>query len=465
MRLVSLTVLIFAFSLVRDLRWLPVMFISTALLYRLARLPLGFLWSRLRYPGFFLLIMALLLPFTGETALLHVGPLAVYREGLITLLLVASRFTCILTIGLIMFGTAPFTETLNTMRSFGLPALLTDMTLLAWRYLFETGTMLATMDRAMRLRGFDARRLSWRGLQTWAALAGTLIIRSYEQSERVYAAMKLRGYGQTQQPTEQPSTTTEDTPALAIHDLSFAYPQQQPILADVSLTIQPGERVGLIGPNGAGKTSLFMLVGGVLQPTGGTINVFGKTINKGAFNPAIGLVFQNPNDQLFSPAVRDDVAFGPLNMGLPADEVERLVQEALRTTGTLALADRPPHHLSGGEKRMVAIASVLTMTPQLVIYDEPDANLDIRARRRLIEFLLAAEQTLLIASHDLELIREVCDRVLLLDGGTIAAAGPTQTILRDETLMTAHGLEKPHSLIPHAPGTHNHAATDTLAEM
>ena len=146
----------------------------------------------------------------------------------------------------------------------------------------------------------------------------------------------------------------DKNPALAIQGVSFAYPQQ-PILTDINLTIQPGERVGLIGPNGAGKTSLFMLVAGVLPATGGIINVFGEPVQKGAFNPAIGLVFQNPNDQLFSPAVRDDVAFGPLNMGLLEDEVDQIVQEALTITGTLDLADRPPHHLSGGEKRIVQV--------------------------------------------------------------------------------------------------------------
>ncbi len=237
--------------------------------------------------------------------------------------------------------------------------------------------------------------------------------------------------------------------ALTLADLSFAYPSQHAILRQLDLTIAPGERVGLIGPNGTGKTTLFLLICGVLKPTAGEIFLFGQPMRYGAFRPEIGLVFQNPDDQLFSPSVRDDVAFGPQNLGLSKAEVDTRVMESLRTTGTLDLAERPPHHLSGGEKRMVAIAGVLAMRPRFVIYDEPSSNLDIRARRRLIRFLQAATETLLIASHDLEFILEVCDRVLLLDGGRIVADGAPRDILGDPALMQAHGLERPHSLVPH----------------
>jgi cobalt/nickel transport system ATP-binding protein len=269
--------------------------------------------------------------------------------------------------------------------------------------------------------------------------------------------MKLRGYGQdgTPAPTTSHPAITTGSPALQITDLRFAYPHQPPVLDGIQLTLQPGERVGLIGPNGAGKTSLFLLVSGLLPPDAGSIALFGEPVKKGTFHPEVGLVFQNANDQLFSPTVQDDVAFGPTNMGLPADEIDRRVQAALHTTGMSDLADRAPHHLSGGEKRMVSIAGVIAMQPRLVIYDEPDANLDIRARRRLIRFLQEADHAQLIASHDLELILEACDRVLLLDGGTIVADGPAQDILGDEALMTAHGLEKPHSLIPHHNGHHH----------
>jgi cobalt/nickel transport system ATP-binding protein len=225
-------------------------------------------------------------------------------------------------------------------------------------------------------------------------------------------------------------------------------------LQNVTLTVLPGERVGVIGPNGAGKTSLFLTVCGVLKPQSGEIALFGKPVQNGKFHPEIGLVFQNPDDQLFSPSVWDDVTFGPTNMGLSQGDIEARAREALTTTGILALAERPPHHLSGGEKRMVSIAGVLAMRPRLVIYDEPGANLDMRSRRRLIRFLQAAEQTILIASHDLELILEVCDRVILLDEGQVVADGEPCEIMSDEGLMEAHGLEKPHSLYPHTDPHH-----------
>lgn len=453
LKLAALFGVIFAFSLVSSLRAVPLMAALTLALYRLSGLPARFALSRLRYPGLFLLIMGVILPLTGQTPLLSLGPLTLYREGALDFALIASRFACILTVGLLMFGTGPFVETLNAMRGLGLPPTLADMTLLAWRYLFEIGDTLATMERAMRLRGFRAGRASLRGLGTLAALAGSLIIRSYEQSERVYFAMKLRGYGRdTASPASNGASAggAQPIPALDVAGLHFAYPGQPPVLNGVSFSVRPGERVGLIGANGTGKTSLFLLVSGVLKPDAGAIAAFGEPVRKGSFHPEIGLVFQNPSDQLFSPSVRDDVAFGPVNMGLPAAEVSARVAQALHTTGTQALAERPPHHLSGGEKRMVSIASVLAMQPRLLLFDEPDANLDIQARRRLIGFLQAAPQTLLVASHDLELILEVCDRVLLLDGGRVVADGPPAQVMGDDALMRAHGLEKPHSLIPHA---------------
>ena len=234
---------------------------------------------------------------------------------------------------------------------------------------------------------------------------------------------------------------------LRVYDLSYAYPDQPNVLKGLNLQVLAGEKVGLIGPNGAGKTSLFHCICGALSPKSGEIILFNRPVRSGDFRPEVGLVFQNPTDQLFSLSVRDDIAFGPLNMGLSEPEIEARVEEALMLTGVSELADRPPHHLSGGEKRMVAIASILAMRPQLIIYDEPSANLDIRSRRRLIQFLQAAPQTILVSSHDLELILEVCDRVILLDQGQIVANGPTHEVMQNASLMEAHGLEKPNSLI------------------
>lgn len=236
---------------------------------------------------------------------------------------------------------------------------------------------------------------------------------------------------------------------LDIQSLIFAYPGQPPILDGVSFAARAGEKIGVIGPNGAGKTSLFMTICGILPPTSGSISLFGQAVVPGEFRPELGLVFQNPNDQLFSATVAADVAFGPENMGLSPDEVQARTEAALRLTGMLDHQHRAPHHLSGGEKRMVAIASVLSMLPDLIIYDEPSANLDLRARRRLIQFLQTSQETMLISSHDLEFVLEVCDRVLLLDERHIIADGSPPVIMGNEELMLAHGLEMPHSLIPH----------------
>lgn len=241
-----------------------------------------------------------------------------------------------------------------------------------------------------------------------------------------------------------------ENPAVTISNLCFAYQNKKNTLTDINLRIGAGENVGLIGANGAGKTTLFLSICGILSPTYGEIKLFDRLVESGTFNPEIGLVFQNPDDQLFCPTVKDDIAFGPENMGISSEEVDKRVTTALSLTGISHLLDRVPHHLSGGEKCMVAIASVLAMLPHIILYDEPSANLDLRARRRLIKFLQNSEETTMISSHDLELILEVCDRVILLNQGRIIADGNPQTIMSDRILMEANGLEVPHSL------THEH---------
>ena len=240
------------------------------------------------------------------------------------------------------------------------------------------------------------------------------------------------------------------TKAISLNNLCFSYGQERSILTDINLEISAGETVGLIGANGAGKTSLFLTICGILRPTYGEIKLFNRPIQAGQFNPEIGLVFQNPDDQLFCPTVRDDVAFGLENIERPPEEIETRVNAALSLTGVTHLAERISHQLSGGEKCMVAIATVLAMLPQVVLYDEPSANLDLRARRRLIKFLQSSHETIIVSSHDLELIIEVCDRVIMLSQGRIVADGTPQKIMSNLGLMEVNGLEVPHSL------THNH---------
>ena len=243
---------------------------------------------------------------------------------------------------------------------------------------------------------------------------------------------------------------------LSVNDLVFGYPGQAAVLSAINFKVQRGERVGLIGPNGAGKTTLFLLICGIISAESGNIEISDSPVLKGRFNPAVGMVFQHTADQLICPTVREDIAFGPQNMDLPVAEVAGNVDRAAGATGITPLLDRVPHQLSSGEQRLVALAGVLAMQPELMILDEPTADLDMRYRRRLVGMLKGMDQkTMLTASHDLEFILEVCTRVIVLDQGVIQADGEPATVMANRCLMEEHGLELPHSLtaVWHRHGT------------
>jgi cobalt/nickel transport system ATP-binding protein len=232
-------------------------------------------------------------------------------------------------------------------------------------------------------------------------------------------------------------------------DISFTYPGGMEALRGVSFRIGHGEAVGIIGCNGAGKSTLLLHLNGYLTPHHGEVRVGDVPLTRQTVamaRRAVGLVFQDADDQLFMATVFEDVAFGPLNLGLTDCEVGRRVLAALDRVGMTHLRDRPPHRLSAGEKRAVAIATVLAMEPGILVMDEPSSNLDPRGRRRLIELLRSFEHTRIIATHDLEMVVEICSRVIVLDGGKVVADGLTRDILNDETMMHAHGLERPHIL-------------------
>lgn len=244
------------------------------------------------------------------------------------------------------------------------------------------------------------------------------------------------------------------TLAIRMHGVSFSYPSGVLALNDVDLEIEPGESVGLVGPNGAGKTTLFLCLSGVLLPSRGQIQVADLDLRDPSQRRHVpgrlGIVFQNSDDQLFNASVRDEVAFGPLNLGLPEAEVQKRVEEALEQVGLVGFEDRVPLHLSGGEKRRVALAGVLAMRPDILLLDEPSSHLDPRGRRELIRLINSLGNTKLIASHDLELIVSTCERAVVLDQGRIVGDGPVRRILGDRDLMDNHGLEVPHSLThPH----------------
>jgi cobalt/nickel transport system ATP-binding protein len=229
---------------------------------------------------------------------------------------------------------------------------------------------------------------------------------------------------------------------IRVDNLSFGYPDGQQALTDVNLTIYQGETVALIGPNGAGKSTLLLHLNGILH-SNGAVKVFGRPVddkNLRWVRSKVGLVFQNPDDQLFSPTVFDDVAFGPINLGYSEAEVRELVARALDWVGMAGYERRSPHHLSVGEKKRIAIATVLSMNPEILVIDEPTSNLDPGSKWSLIELLRGLAITKIIASHDLELVQALCHRAIILDRGVVIADGATSHILADMPLLMAHGL-------------------------
>ncbi|MPQ97280.1 ATP-binding cassette domain-containing protein [Modestobacter sp. I12A-02628] len=239
---------------------------------------------------------------------------------------------------------------------------------------------------------------------------------------------------------------TTAAPSLLVDDLAFAYPDGHQALFGVDLRIAPGERVALLGPNGAGKTTLVLHLNGILRGGRGRVAVAGLPVaeaNLQEIRRRVGIVFQDPDDQLFMPTVGEDVAFGPRNMGLDEATVTRRVTQALEQVGMADAADRPPHHLSFGQRRRVAVATVLSMQPEILVLDEPSSNLDPAGRRELAEVLQALPVTLLMVTHDLPYALQLCPRSVVLDRGVIVADAPTRELLADADRLAAHRLELP----------------------
>ncbi len=229
---------------------------------------------------------------------------------------------------------------------------------------------------------------------------------------------------------------------IRIDNLAYSYPDGHQALSNITVTVHQGETIALIGPNGAGKSTLLLHLNGILR-TDGLVKVFGKPITEDNLREVrrrVGLVFQNPDDQLFSPTVFDDVAFGPLNLGYSESEVRAAVARALQWVGMVGYEVRSPHHLSVGEKKRIAIATVLSMNPEVLVIDEPTSSLDPRGKWSLIELLKKLPVTKIIATHDLPLVAALCQRVLILDKGEIVADAPADRILSDAALLQKHGL-------------------------
>lgn len=241
------------------------------------------------------------------------------------------------------------------------------------------------------------------------------------------------------------------TPILEVSALHYTYPDGHIALNGVDFDVARGEKVALLGPNGAGKTTLALHLNGIREATSGSVSIDGSPITEDTVGEArrrIGMVFQNPDDQLFMPSVKEDVGFGPANLGAKPDELPGIVAAALAQVGAAELENRVPHHLSGGERRRISLATVLAMDPDVLVLDEPTSGLDPAGRRELIAVLGSLPMAQLVITHDLPFAVEFCDRALIMDGGRIVAAGATADILFDAELLAAHRLEMPY-IPPH----------------
>ncbi len=242
-------------------------------------------------------------------------------------------------------------------------------------------------------------------------------------------------------------------PAVRVRHLRYAYPDGHVALAGVDLDVAPGERVALLGPNGAGKTTLMLHLNGVLTASEGTVEIGGTALSRNTVRDIrrrVGLVFQDPDDQLFMPTLAQDVAFGPANFGLRGEELDARVARALEVVSMTELAARSPAHMSGGQRRRAALATVLACEPDVLVLDEPSANLDPVARRELAETLKELAATMLIVTHDLPYAAQLCDRAIVMDGGVIVADGAVGDILSDDELLAAHRLELPWGFTVHS---------------
>jgi cobalt/nickel transport system ATP-binding protein len=236
-----------------------------------------------------------------------------------------------------------------------------------------------------------------------------------------------------------------------MRDVDFAYPDGRQALSGVSMRVDFGERVALLGPNGAGKTSLILQLNGVLTPSAGSVSIGGVPVGRRTLTEVrrrVGVVFQDPDDQLFTPTVGRDVAFGPAHLGLSGDALQARVTEALSYVGLPDAVDRPPHRLSVGERRRAAVATVLAMHPEVLVLDEPTANLDPAARREFADLIKRLGMTTLLVTHDLPYALELCPRALVIDHGQIVADGPIRQVLADPGFMSAHRLELPAGFNP-----------------
>ncbi len=444
-----------------------------------ARVPIGHLVGRLVIELPFLLF-ALFLPIVGRDPRVEVLGVSLSQPGLWAAWAILAKGSLGVAATVVLASTTPIPDLLRGLERLRVPAVLVAITAFMVRYGDVLGDELQRMRIARASRGADPRWIfQARGV---ASTAGTLFVRSFERGERVHFAMQARGYAGTLPPAESivgrrrrllpagrrrrgcgsagmgaavtpavevPAVEVPavEVPAVEVRALSFRYPDGTPALDGIDLTVRHGERLAVLGPNGAGKSTLTLHLNGIHTATTGTVTIDGLPVtppNLREIRRRVGLVFQDPDDQLFMPTVRDDVAFGPANLGLRGDELHDRVTAALDAVGMADVADRAPHHLSFGQRRRVAVATVLAMRPTVLVLDEPSSNLDPLARRELADILDGLAITVVIVTHDLPYAMQLCESAIVLNEGRITARGAIAEILADDEVLAANRLELPY---------------------
>lgn len=414
--------------------------------------------------GFFAVFF---LPFTshGGEPLFHLFGFAASDEGVAKALLILLKICSANLLLTFLIATTPLFDLIKSLRAIGIPAIMIELVSLMMRYFFLLAEELKSMMKAQRSRGLSTEGWLWsrQVYRRLGQLLGMLFLRAYSRSQRIYLSMSARGgfdfpvSGHKQRESNQhdafqTSEARRNAMAIEVCGVSYHYGDQR-VLRDITFTINRGAKVALMGPNGAGKSTLISLLNGLEEPSKGEVRIFGVAIdktNRDLVRRRLGVVYQDPDDQIFSPTVEDDVAFGPKNLGLSEDEIEERVHNALGSVGVLNLRKRSPFELSYGQKRRVAIAGVLAMQPEILVLDEPMAFLDPKGRddlQALLEGIHMMGMTVIVATHDVDFAAEWAHSVVILKEGKLLQSGPTD-LLFDEKLVKEADLHLPRLARP-----------------
>jgi cobalt ECF transporter T component CbiQ len=403
----------------------------------------------------------------GTTSVADIGPLTVYREGVLEGFSAAARVATDMSWMALVFLTTSIGDLLTALRSFRVPGVLVDSIAMAFRYAFLLFDEFHRMLAATRARG--GLRSYWSKLESIGRILAQILLRAYDRASAIQSAMLARGAAAVPMSQDAPPAApaipgpgagTEllapasfDTslPLLTASRLSFSYTRDgDRQVTDLSINVNSGEVIVLCGPNGCGKSTLLKLFAGILRPSGGEIRLLGKELNRELRNEAfryVGLLFQDPNDQLFCTHVREDVAYGPINMGVAPVDVERLVDTAMELTEVSHLALRPTHRLSYGEMKRIGLAGLIAMRPPLLLLDEPNAYLDPAASQKLVAIVKNLHTnygySFVIVTHDMDLAAVLATRVVVMQQGHIVADGLPREILTDTALLQTARLEAP----------------------